>query len=151
MNVDIATFNEVTSTFHEMLIGCDWVKKNYFVSPFLKEEEEVSYTNLVKNFIKYRLTSQDCNIMISKIKPLFLEKLKISTIGRPIPMGCFHFLNKKKEEKIIMVSAVHLISLASNRDKRVVELSDLMKEIDKYEGVVDGFIFQGDMNFHSEE
>ena len=151
MNVDIATFNEVTSTFHEMLLECDWVKKSYFVSPFLKDEQELGYADLIKNFIKYRLTSQDCNVMITRIKPLFLEKLKIPTIGRPIPMGCFHFLNKNKEEKIIMISAVHLISLASNREKRVVELNDLMKEVSKYDGMVDGFIFQGDMNFHSEE
>ena len=83
------------------------------------------------------------------MKPICFETISVNKLPRNIETAFFHLKNKKNENIIISFSSVHLIALSTNGKKRIQELTDLKKDLSKFDKFVDDHILQGDMNFHS--
>lgn len=56
-----------------------------------------------------------------------------------------------EKERIISFTSIHLTAIFWNAKRRVAELQSLQQQLEKYQEIVDLHIFQGDLNFHSEE
>lgn len=90
-------------------------------------------------------------MLLSKIKPICIEIVNVDKLPRPIPTGFFHLKDSKGDEKILTFASVHLIALSTNQKIRAEQFTGLRKALSKFDKFVDGHVFQGDMNFHSEE
>lgn len=75
---DIISFNEVSTTFNKMIRECSWIRANYWVNEYFYES--------VKGF---------SNILLTKMKPLFYDKIMVNELKRPIEIAFFHIKNSK--------------------------------------------------------
>jgi endonuclease/exonuclease/phosphatase family metal-dependent hydrolase len=131
MDLDVIALNEVTSTYLRLLRGEGWVRAGYSVTPGFEEDAPGAFGNVVVCRLPLRESFQ----------------IKLARLRRPVVCA----LVSAEAERTVAVCAAHLTAVDRNAPRRVAQLAQLGRALERRLVDVDGALVLGDLNFHSED